>query len=348
MKPTLQTLSIFLLLALPAISVAQPSAPALAPVNLGTAAGFAVLAKAAISTVPPSAITGDIGVSPAAQTFITGFSLTTNTGFATSPQVTGKIYAADQTPPTPSNMTTAISDMELAYTDAAGRQNPDFTEHLVGHIGGSTLEPGLYKWTSTVDAAGGFELSGSQSDVWIFQIAGNLDIANGVIMTLTGGAQASNVYFQVAGAITIGSTAQLQGNFLTATAVNFGTGASLLGRALAQTQVVLDQNTIVKPTLIVTSIDGDDMNADRFALMQNYPNPFNPSTVIRFTLDAGSQTTLTVYDLLGRDVAVLVNGPLAAGSHSATFDASGLTSGMYVYRLTANGQTLTGKMSLVK
>lgn len=335
-------LSIFL--SLPMMAAAQP----LAPVNLGTSAGFAVLAKAAISTVPPSAITGDIGVSPAAQTYITGFSLTTNTGFASSPQVTGKVYAADQTPPTPSNMTTAISDMELAYTDAAGRSNPKFTEHMVGHIGGSTLAPGLYKWTSTVSASASFELAGSQTDVWIFQIAGNLNIANAVIMTLTGGAQASNVFFQVAGAVTIGSTAQLQGNFLTATAVNFGTGASLLGRALAQTQVVLNQNTIVKPTLVVTSIDTDDQNSDRFALMQNYPNPFNPSTVIRFTLDTGSQTTLSVFDLLGREVAVLVSGPLAAGAHSASFDASSLTSGMYVYRLTANGKSLTGKMSLVK
>ncbi len=332
-------------LLMPLQSIAQP----LQTVNLGTAAGFAVLAKAAISTVPPSAITGDIGVSPAAQTFITGFSLTTNTGFATSPQVTGKVYAADQTPPTPSNMTTAIADMELAYVDAAGRSNPDFSEFMTGHLGGAILAPGLYKWTSTVDAASSFELRGSANSVWIFQIAGNLDIAGNVIMTLSGGAQASNVFFQVAGAVTFGPSAQMQGNFMTATAVNFGTGATLLGRALAQTQVVLNQNTIVKPTLVGTSIDnGNGQSADRFALMQNFPNPFNPTTVISYQIAQSGTTKLAVYDLLGREVAVLVNGVQSAGAHSVTFDASNLNSGMYVYHLTSGNSRLTGKMTLVK
>ncbi|MDZ7822353.1 MAG: ice-binding family protein [Candidatus Marinimicrobia bacterium] len=96
-----------------------------APVSLGTAGNFTLLAKTAISTVPASNITGDVGLSPAAETYITGFSLTDATGYAASPQVTGFIYAADMTPPTPTRMTTAISDMETAYTDAAGRSTPD-------------------------------------------------------------------------------------------------------------------------------------------------------------------------------------------------------------------------------
>ncbi len=329
----------------------QASAQTLQPVNLGTAGGFAILAKSAISTVPPSAITGNIGVSPAAQTFITGFSLTDNTGFATSPQVTGFVYAADQTPPTPSNMTTAVADMELAYTNAAGRQNPDFSELHVGHIGGTVLAPGLYKWSSTVDASTGFTLQGSANDIWIFQISGNLDIANDVIMTLSGGAQASNIFFQVSGAITFGTNAQMQGNYLTATAVNFGTGTSLLGRALAQTEVVLNMNAITRPTL-TTSIDSDNQSATKIELSQNYPNPFNPSTVIGFTIGtqdlASVQVRLAVYDLLGREVAVLVNGVMSAGTHSVSFDASNLTSGMYIYQLTSGGSRLTGKMSLVK
>lgn len=330
----------------------QASAQTLAPVNLGTAGGFAILAKSAISTVPPSAITGNIGVSPAAQTFITGFSLTDNTGFATSPQVTGFVYAADQTPPTPSNMTTAVADMELAYTDAAGRQDPDFSELHVGHIGGTVLAPGLYKWSSTVDASTGFTLQGGANDIWIFQISGNLDIANNVIMTLSGGAQASNIFFQVSGAITFGSNAQMQGNFLTATAVNFGTGTSLLGRALAQTEVVLNMNTITRPTPTGTSIETDDQSSMKIELSQNYPNPFNPTTVIGFTIGtqdlASVQVRLAVYDLLGREVAVLVNGVMSAGAHSVSFDASNLTSGMYIYQLTSGGSRLTGKMSLVK
>ena len=106
----------------------------LLPVNLGTAGSFAILSKSGISTVPTSRVTGDIGVSPIARIAITGFSETmdsTNT-FSTSTQVVGKIYAADYTPPTPSNMTTAVSDMEIAYTDAAGRTLPDFTEKYAG------------------------------------------------------------------------------------------------------------------------------------------------------------------------------------------------------------------------
>lgn len=326
----------------------QASAQTLAPVNLGTAGGFAVLAKAAISTVPPSAITGNIGVSPAAQTFITGFSLTDNTGFATSPQVTGFVYAADQTPPTPSNMTTAVADMELAYVDAAGRQNPNFSELHVGHIGGTVLAPGLYKWSSTVDASTGFTLQGGANEIWIFQISGNLDIANNVIMTLSGGAQASNIFFQVSGAITFGTNAQMQGNYLTATAVNFGTGTSLLGRALAQTEVVLNMNTITRPTLTGTSIETNDPSSMKIELLQNYPNPFNPSTVIGYQLAVSGNTRLAVYDILGREVAVLVNGVMSAGSHSVSFDASNLTSGMYIYQLTSGSSRMTGKMSLVK
>jgi hypothetical protein len=83
-------------------------------------------------------------------------------------------------------------------------------------------------------------------------------------------------------------------------------------------------------------------------LEQNYPNPFNPSTQIRFTLDAGRQTRLAIYDVLGREVAVLIDGQLAAGSHSVTFDASNLTSGVYLYKLEAGGMSQTKRMTLVK
>lgn len=331
------------ILLLPLSAISQP----LQPVLLGTSGDFAILAKAAISTIPTSAITGDIGVSPAAQTFITGFSLTDNTGFATSTQVTGKVYAADQTPPTPSKMTTAISDMELAYTNGAGRVNPDFTELHTGMIGTKRLTPGLYKWTTTVSASSGFELAGSATDIWIFQISGDLAIANNVNMLLSGGAQAGNVFWIVAGAVTIGTGSHMEGNILTATAIDMGTGASLLGRALAQTAVNLSMNTVVKPTLNTTGIETEQTPAT-VALSQNYPNPFNPTTVIRFTLDAGSHTTLAVYDLLGREVAVLVNGMVGSGSHRVTFDASGLTTGLYLYRLTSGGTTLYRSMSLVK
>lgn len=119
-------------------------------VNLRAAGNYVILAKTAINNSPTSAITGDIGLSPAATSFITGFGLTDDTGYATSPQVTGKVYAADMAPPTNTNLTIAVENMITAYNDAAGRPTPDFSELGTGNIGGKTLEAGLYKWTNTV------------------------------------------------------------------------------------------------------------------------------------------------------------------------------------------------------
>lgn len=101
-----------------------------APVNLGTAGNYVVLAKSGISTVPPAAVTGNLGVSPIDSTAITGFSLILDsTGqFSTSAQVTGNVYAPDYASPTPAHLTTAVLNMEAAYTDAAGRTLPDRTE----------------------------------------------------------------------------------------------------------------------------------------------------------------------------------------------------------------------------
>src|SRR5680860_1821721 len=123
-----------------------------ATVNLGSAGDFVVLAKSGISTTGSTSITGDIGVSPVAATAITGFGLTMDSSntFSTSALVTGKAYATDYTAPTPAKMTTAVSNMEAAYTDAAGRTNPTETELGAGNIGGMTLAPGLYKWSTGV------------------------------------------------------------------------------------------------------------------------------------------------------------------------------------------------------
>lgn len=218
------------------------------PVNLGTAGEFAILAKSGISTVPASAITGDIGVSPAAASFLTGFSLTADASneFATSPQVTGHVFAADYSPPTPSDMTVAVSDMELAFTDAAGRA-PDVTELGAGDIGGMTLPSGVYKWGTGLLIPTSVTLDGSASDVWIFQVAQDLIVSSGANIVLAGGAQPKNVYWQVAGLVDVGTTAHLEGIVLTQTSVTLRTGASINGRLLAQTAVDLDQNVVVEP-----------------------------------------------------------------------------------------------------
>ena len=219
-----------------------------AAVNLGTAGNFAVLAKTAISTVPTSAITGNLGVSPAAATFITGFSLVADATnvFSGSPQVTGQIFAANYTPPTPSNLTTAVGDMELAYTDAAGRP-ASVTELGAGDISGRTLTAGVYGWGTGLLIASDVTLDGNATDVWIFQIAQNLTLSNGVRVSLSGGALAKNVFWQVAGQITVGTTAHAEGVMLSQTAITLGTGASVNGRLLAQSAVSLDGSTVAQP-----------------------------------------------------------------------------------------------------
>jgi hypothetical protein len=223
------------------------NAPTLAVVNLGAAANYVILAKTAINNTPTSAITGDLGLSPAATSYVTGFALTNATGYATSPQVTGKIYAADMASPTSTNLTTAVENMITAYNDAAGRPTPDFLELATGNLGGKTLTPGLYKWTTAVTMPSAVVISGGANDVWIFQISGNLNMSSAVNITLAGGAQAKNIFWQVAGAATFGANAHFEGNLLSMTGITFQTGASINGRALAQTSVVLDGNTVVKP-----------------------------------------------------------------------------------------------------
>jgi Ice-binding-like/Bacterial Ig-like domain len=224
------------------------TSPSSHSVNLGTAGNFVILAKSGISTVPNSAITGNIGVSPISSTAVTGFSLiadATNV-FSTSTQVTGKVYAADYASPTPSNLTTAVSDMETAFTDAAGRA-ATVTELGAGNIGGLTLAPGVYKWGTGLLIPTDVTLNGSATDVWIFQIAQDLTLSSATKVVLAGGALPKNVFWQVSGQAILGTTAHLEGVVLSQTAISLATGASINGRLLAQTAVTLDGSTVVEP-----------------------------------------------------------------------------------------------------
>src|SRR4029077_1792055 len=153
---------------------------------------------------------------------------------------------ADYAPPTPSNMTTSISDMELAFTDAAGRA-PGVTELGAGNIGGMTLAPGVYKWGTGLLVPTDVTLTGSATDVWIFQIAQDFTMSSGAKIVLAGGALPKNVFWQVAGLVDLGTTAHCEGIVLTQTSVTLRTGASINGRLLAQTAVSIDGSTIVQP-----------------------------------------------------------------------------------------------------
>jgi hypothetical protein len=222
------------------------TAAILSTVNLRSASNYVILAKTAINNSSTSAITGHLGLSPAATSYITGLALVDFTGYATSSQVTGNVYAADMADPTPVTLTTAVSDMITAYNDAAGRPSPDFLELGTGNIGGMTLEAGLYKWTNTVTIPTDLTLTGGANDVWIFQVAGDLTQSAAVRINLNGGAQAKNIYWQVAGEATFGTTSHFEGNILSMTGITFLTSASMTGRALAQTAVILDANAITK------------------------------------------------------------------------------------------------------
>ncbi|MBL8803172.1 MAG: DUF3494 domain-containing protein [Planctomycetes bacterium] len=218
-------------------------------VDLGAAADFAILAKAAISTVPPSVITGDIGVSPASATFMTGFALDldASNAFSTSTQVTGNVYAADYAAPTPARLTTAVADMETAFTDAAARA-PNATDVGAGDIGGLTLAPGVYRWGSGLVIPTDVTLDGGATDVWIFQVAQDLTLAGATNVLLIGGAVPENVFWQVSGLVDLGAASQISGVILCATGINLQAGASINGRLLAQTAVTLDTATVVETT----------------------------------------------------------------------------------------------------
>ncbi len=222
-----------------------------APVNLRTAKNFVILSKAGITNVPYSRIKGNMGVSPISGTAITGFHLVMNsTGrYSQSSQVQGRIYAANYASPTPSNLTTAIGDMQTAYNDAAGRPLPNKVNLGAGNISGLYIAPGLYKWSTGVLITKNVTLHGPSTGVWIFQIAGNLTEASGAKVLLSGGALAKNVFWQVGGGVgvTINTTAHMEGTILALKAIHLLTGASINGRLLAQTAVTLQKNTVVIP-----------------------------------------------------------------------------------------------------
>ena len=213
----------------------------LLPVNVGAAGSFAILSKSGVSDIPNSKITGDVGTSPITGAAITG--LTCN-------EVTGIIYTVNAAGPLPCRvtaptfLTTAVSNMETAYTDAAGRTNPTATNLGAGNIGGMTLAPGLYKWTSNVGISKDVTLAGASNQVWIFQIAGSLSQASATKVILSGGAQAKNIFWQTAGGVIIGTTAHSEGTILTKTNIAMNTGASTNGRLLAQTAVTLQKNVV--------------------------------------------------------------------------------------------------------
>jgi hypothetical protein len=233
---------------------------ATAPVLLGTAGNYAILAKTGISTVPASVITGDIAVSPITGDAMTGFLFGIDSGgeFATAEQVTGKAWAATYAAPTPSVLTIAISDMETAYLNAQSRENDNAARINLGGgiLSAVTLTPGVYTFGTNVLLTGDVTFSGNANDVFIIQIAGNLVQAANYQVILNG-VKAENIFWQVAGFANMGAGAHMEGIILAKTKVDFITGSSLNGRVLTQTACNLQKATITEKPETITSGSGN-------------------------------------------------------------------------------------------
>ena len=333
-------LILMLSLMMPAVAFSQYSNPA--AVNLGTAGDFVILAKTGISTTGTTHVTGDIGISPSAASFITGFALTLSAGsaYSTSALVTGKVYAPGYADPTPANLTTAVLNMGTAYTAAAGLA-PNATELYMGDLTGQTLTRGVYKWGSAVNiGAGGVTISGSATDIWIFQIAQNLTLASGAIVHLSGGALASNIFWQVAGQVNLGTTAQMEGIILCQTQIAMNNGATLEGRALAQTAVTLIGNAITQPATVVvtppTVTSTDPVNAATgVALNKQIAATFSKP------MDASTITTSTFTLLQGTSS---VAGVVSSSGTTANFVpvSNLLPNTLYTATITTGAKDLTG------
>jgi hypothetical protein len=231
------------LIALTSCALLLPNVAAFAanptPVYLGAANPFVILSETGITDVSASSVTGWVGTTP-----ITGAA-----DHLSCSEVTGRIYAVDATGPAPCSikapkgLANALAAVKTAYANASARV-PDVNELGAGNIGGLTLAPGVYRWSSAVIVPSSVTLSGKAKDVWIFQIAQTLDVAAGTSVILAGGASARNVFWQVAGKVTLGTTAHFNGTILAKTLIAVKTGASVNGRLYSQTAVTLQQNAV--------------------------------------------------------------------------------------------------------
>jgi hypothetical protein len=236
---------------------AIPTNDTISGVNLRTAGNYAILAKAGISTVPDSSITGHMAVSPIVSTFIIGFDLNVDSSyqFSTCTQVhnESRVYAPDYIGgrggiSTPAILTTAVSDMETAYTDAMGRPSTDGLKVNPGggDIGGMTLVSGVYTFPTDIKISANVIFSGDANSVFILKTSGSVTLAAGISVVLGPNVKAKNIFWVVAGEVIVRSGAKMMGILLVKTAVKFYAGSTLVGRILSQEAVILQKVSITE------------------------------------------------------------------------------------------------------
>lgn len=217
-------------------------------VDLRSAARFAILAGSGVSSIPTTSIQGDVGLSPAARSKITGL---------TASEVHGSLLAADDGGATAAGLIQAKADLDEAYRDAGPGSRPGGIDVSSlggggGELGGRTLAPGLYRSSSGSYSITSLDLTldakGDPSAVWVFQMATTLQLQTNRQVLLIGGAQARNIFWQVGSSATLGTSSVIEGTIMAQTSITFQTGAVMRGRALAQTgAVVLHANAIDVP-----------------------------------------------------------------------------------------------------
>jgi hypothetical protein len=221
-------------------SFAQETSAGQAPVALGSAGRFAVLAGSGVSSIPTSTIRGDVGLSPAARSKLTGL---------TGPEVVGAIFAADDGGAVAVMLTQSKSDLNVAYNDAAGRTLAP-VDVSDANLGGRTLAPGLYRSSGTLGLTGALTLDaqGDTNGVFIFQVASELYTAPASQVVLSGGTKTANVFWQVGSSGTLGSYSVFKGTILADQSISMNTGATLDGRALAMIgAVTMDSSIVTSP-----------------------------------------------------------------------------------------------------
>ncbi len=257
---TARTLTLFwLALAIPP----QLATAAQAPVALGSAANFGVLAGSTVTSSGATTVSGDLGLWPG--TSVSGFPPGT---------VTGIMHITDPT------AQAAQGDLTTAFNDAAGRSTAPVT--VAGNIGGQTLPPGLYKSTSSLAISSGdltLDGQGDPNAVFIFQIATTLVTTSGRQVILIGGAQSANVFWQVGSSATIGTTSAMKGNILADQSISLQTGATLDGRALARIgAVTLQGNGVLVSTPTGNAGGGGSVASTNVFVTAASPITLNPQT----------------------------------------------------------------------